>query len=281
MENLSARPLSYKPPPSSPIGVFDSGVGGLTVLKEIIRQLPGEDVVYFADTARVPYGNRSPEEILSFNREIIRFLVKRGVKMVIMACGTSSSLAYPVIKDEFAIYLVSLIEPGAEEALAATHSGKIGVIATSGTVNSGAYEKAIKTLNPDLLVYSQACPLFVPLVEGGCEDTEEARKAAREYLTPLLNDKIDTLVLGCTHYPHLSKVIREVAGPEVALVDPAGAAVAAAKRSLKKAGTLKPVGAAASYEYLTTGEPRHFQELGSRLLGKNITRATRVDLPLK
>ncbi len=197
-----------------------------------------------------------------------------------MACGTSSSIAYPIIKDDYSVYLVSLIVPGAEAALAASRRGRIGVIATAGTINSGSYEKALKSLNKEIVVASQACPLFVPLVEGGLFDSDEARKAAKEYLTPLIKEKIDALVLGCTHYPHLAKVIREVVGPEVALVDPAGAAVAAAKKLLQKEGTLR-TGTNPSYEYLTTADPLRFQEIGSRLLGRNIVRATQVDLPLK
>lgn len=246
-----------------------------------MRQLPHEDVIYFADTARVPYGSRPPEEILAFNREIIPFLIKRGAKMIIMACGTSSSIAYPVIKDEFPAYLVSLIEPGARAALAATRQGRIGVIATAGTINSGAYQKMLTSINSDVQVFAQACPLFVPLIEGGYLEGEEVRRAVKEYLTPLLAKKIDTLVLGCTHYPHLARVIQEVAGPDVTLVDPAGAAVAAAKTLLKKFKTIKQTADQPDYTYLTTGQAGPFQELGSRLLGKTIARATMVNLPLK
>ncbi|MFA6170227.1 MAG: glutamate racemase [Candidatus Margulisiibacteriota bacterium] len=283
-ERILGKPSSAeegKVTPSSPIGVFDSGVGGLTVLKELMRQLPHEDVIYFADTARVPYGNRPPEEILAFNREIIPFLIKRGAKLIIMACGTSSSIAYPVVKDEFPVYLVSLIEPGARAALSATRRGRIGVIATAGTVNSGAYEKTLRSINSDIIVTSQACPLFVPLIEGGHLEGEEVRRAVKECLTPVLTQKIDTLILGCTHYPHLAKVIREVAGPEITLIDPAGEAVAEAKALLKKFKTIKQTADQPNYTYLTTGQPRPFQELGTKLLGKTIAKAIMVNLPLK
>lgn len=258
--------------------MFDSGVGGLTVLKEVMRQLPHEDVIYFADTARVPYGSRSPEEILAFNREIIPFLIKRGAKLIIMACGTSSSIAYPIVKDEFPVYLVSLIEPGARAALSVTKRGRIGVIATAGTVNSGAYEKTIRSINSDVIVAAQACPLFVPLIEGGHLEGEEVQRVAKEYLTPLLAQKIDTLILGCTHYPHLAKVIQAIVGPDVILVDPASEAVAEAKSLLKRFKTIKQGTGQPAYTYLTTGQARSFQELGTKLLGKTIARVLNVSL---
>jgi len=262
--------------PSSPIGIFDSGVGGLTVLKEIMRQLPNEDLVYLADTARVPYGGRPPEEIVKFNEEIIPFLIERGVKLIIMACGTSSAIAYPVVKDKYPVQIVSLIEPGSRAAVAASPSGRIGLIATVGTVNSHAYQKTIHALKKEAEVFAHACPLFVPLIEGGFTEADETKRVVKEYLKPLLNDKIDTLILGCTHYPHLINALRERAGQGVAFVDPAEEAVSDAKKLLHKAGTISGKTHVPKYEYLVTGSVVQFQDIGSRLLGKPITHAKHV-----
>ncbi|MFA4844149.1 MAG: glutamate racemase [Candidatus Margulisiibacteriota bacterium] len=272
------KPETKKVTPASPIGIFDSGVGGLTVLREIIRQLPHEDVVYLADTARLPYGGRSPEEIVKFNEEIIPYLIGEGVKLIVMACGTSSAIAYPVLKDKYKVHLVSLVEPGARSALAATRSRVIGLFATAGTVNSHAYQTMLHSLDNDVVVHARACPLFVPLIEGGFIEAEETRKVVKEYLKPLLKENIDTLILGCTHYPHLARVIQEIAGPNVTLVDPAAATVLETKKLLDKAGTIKDNSHQPKYDYLVTGSPIQFQDLGSRLLGKPINRVRQVVL---
>ena len=271
-ENIEEKKMT----PASPIGVFDSGVGGLTVLKEIIRQLPGEDVIYLADTARVPYGGRSAEEIIKINEEIIPLLIDQGCKLIIMACGTSSSIAYPVLKDRYKVHLISLIEPGARAAVNATRSGVIGLVATVGTVNSQAYQNAVMDLKKDAKVIAQACPLFVPLIEGGFIEAEETKRVVKEYLKPLLKENIDTLILGCTHYPHLARALRERTGPNVVFVDPAEEAVAGARKLLQKAGTIKSQATTPRYEYLITGSVVQFQDLGSRLLGKPITHAKHV-----
>lgn len=265
--------------PSSPIGVFDSGVGGLTVLSQLIKQLPHEDVIYLADTARVPYGGRPPQEIIKINREIIPYLLKQEAKMIIMACGTSSSIAYPVVKDEYPVRIVDLIDPGARAAVSASRSGRIGVIATAATVSSHAFQKRIRELKKEAEVHAVGCPLFVPLIEGGFVDSDETRRVAKEYLKPLLKEKIDTLILGCTHYPHLLKILAEVAGPEVLLIDPAEQAAADTRKMLKKAGTLKTRAAPAKYEFLVTGSAVQFQDLGSRLLDRPIVGARQVTLP--
>jgi len=264
--------------PASPIGVFDSGVGGLTVLVQLSQQLPHEDIIYLADTARIPYGSKSTEEIIKINQEIVPFLIKKGAKLIIMACGTSSAIAYPVIKDEYPIEMISLIEPGAHAALASSKNGRIGVIATAATVNSHAYQHKLKELNSDVEVHATSCPLFVPLIEGGFTETEETKKVAKEYLHPLLKEGIDTLILGCTHYPHLSKVIQEICGHQVILVDPAQEAVLVAQQMLKKADTLKKSSKPASHEYFTTTEPAQFEMIGSRLLGKPIIGTKQVSL---
>jgi len=253
--------------------VFDSGVGGLTVLRQIMEKLPHEDLIYLADTARVPYGNRAPEEIIEINREILPFLIKEGAKLIVMACGTSSAIAYPVLKDEYPVHIISLIEAGARAAENATRSGRIGLIATAATVNSGAYPQAIKGQ-----VFSAACPLFVPLIEGGFVDSDETRKVAKEYLKPLLKEDIDTLILGCTHYPHLANLIKEIVGNNVTLVDPAEEVVLDIKKMLKKAGTLKAANTPGKCEYFVTGSPLQFVEVGSRLLGRPIPHAKQIAL---
>lgn len=275
---IGGKRKEEKVTPSSPIGVFDSGVGGLTVLRQIIKKLPHEDVIYLADSARVPYGGRPPQEIIKINHEVLSFLLKEGAKLILMACGTSSSIAYPVVKDKYPFHIINLVDPGSRAAVAATRSGNIGIIATIGTVSSHAFQKKIKELKKDANVHAAGCPLFVPLIEGGFTETEETKRIAKEYLKPLLKEKIDTLILGCTHYPHLSKIIKAITGPEVVLVDPAEEAVADAKKMLKKAGTLKTKASPPKYEYLVTGSPIQFQDIGSRLLGKSIVGVKQVTL---
>jgi len=263
--------------PSSPIGVFDSGVGGLTVLRQLMHKLPHEDILYLADTARIPYGGRPPEEIIKINQEIIPFLIKHGAKMIVIACGTSSAIAYPILKDQYPIQMISLIEPGSRAAVDATRSGTIGLIATVGTVNSHAYQHKIKELKKEVVVHAAGCPLFVPLIEGGFIEAEETRRVAREYLKPLLKEKIDTLILGCTHYPHLYQLLQQLTGPNVTLIDPAEEAVNDAKKLLKGAGNLRPA-VQAKYEFMVTGSVMQFEELGSRLLGRPIIGARQVKL---
>ena len=246
-----------------------------------MRQLPHEDAIYLADTARVPYGGRSPEEILRINEAIIPFLIDQGAKLIVVACGTSSALAYPVLKDKYKVHLTGMIESGARAALAATRSGRIGVIATVGTIHSHAYQKTLQSLKAGVEVFGQPCPLFVPLIEGGFVDAEETRRVAKEYLQPLIKDQIDTLILGCTHYPHLLKILKERVGPEVAIVDPAEAVVKDVAKLLRQAGTLKDKTRPPKYEYLVTGSAPQFRDLGSRLLGQPIAHAKHVEIVVK
>ncbi len=205
LQKISPVAEKYEPPESAPIGMFDSGVGGLTVFEKTARLLPRESIIYLADTARVPYGGRSASEIIKINKEIIELFTGFGVKLLIIACGTSSALAYPVLKNIYRLPMVEMIEGGAELAAKATKNNKIGVIATVGTINSLAYQNAIKKINKEAEVIGIACPLLVPLIEGGFAASEETEKVLKEYLKPLRSAKIDTLVLGCTHYPHLEQ----------------------------------------------------------------------------
>lgn len=217
-----------------PIGVFDSGVGGLTVFKEIQKQLPQESVIYFGDLARVPYGAKSKEEIIAINEDVLTYLVARNVKMVIVACNTSSAIALEYDKDKFSIPIVGVIGPGANTAFAVTKTKRIGIIATAATVRSHAYKKILTSLNKSLVVVEQACPKFVPLIESGKTEGPEVLAAVQEYLQPLKEAQIDTLIFGCTHYPHIEKAIRQFVGPELKFVDPAVGTVALAREILER-----------------------------------------------
>jgi len=206
-----------------PIGIFDSGVGGLTVYKAIRQAFPEEDLIYFGDTARVPYGPKSPNTIIEYSVQNARFLLQQGIKTLIVACNTSSSVAIPQLKELTKIPIIGVIDPGSEVAVRSTKNKRIGVIGTEGTVRSEAYTKAIKLREPNAKVFSTACPLFVPIVEEGWQDHQIALQVVKEYLNPLMDKDIDTLVLGCTHYPLLSHVIQTYLGDSVELVDSATA----------------------------------------------------------
>lgn len=213
------------------IGVFDSGLGGLTAVKQIMKELPNESIVYFGDTGRVPYGTRSKETIIKYSRSDVNFLLSKDVKVIVVACGTASSVALPVIKDEYDLPIIGVVDAAANAAVSATKNKKIGIIGTPGTIKSGSYEKVIKSLMPDSVVYRRACPLFVPLVENGHFETQVARLVTEEYLEEIKAQGVDTLILGCTHYPLLKKVIGEYMGEDVALID-AGAEVAKALKEV-------------------------------------------------
>ena len=206
-----------------PIGVFDSGVGGLTVVKQIMKVMPHENIVYFGDTARVPYGTKSKEAVTKYSKQIVRFLQTKDVKAIIIACNTASSNSLEELQKTFDVPLFGVVVPGVEEALRSTKNKKIGVIGTAGTVRSGAYERMICERDREMQVYSKACPLFVPLAEEGWTENEVAKQAARNYLQELVDIGIDSLVLGCTHYPLLKRCIGTTVGDSIKLVDPAKA----------------------------------------------------------
>jgi glutamate racemase len=226
----------------SPIGVFDSGVGGLTVVKELVNQMPSEDIVYFGDTARVPYGIKSKETIIRFSIENILFLLKKEVKLICVACNTVSSMALPVIKNHFRVPIVGVIAPGAREAVYATRNKHIGVIGTKGTVKSRAYEEEIKQLDPGVKVTAVACPLFVPFVEEGWLEGPVVQEVAEKYLYPLKKAEVDTVILGCTHYPLLKNVIKKVLGKDVCLIDSAKQVAVEVKNILAVQGSLNKTG---------------------------------------
>ncbi|MGA2193175.1 MAG: glutamate racemase [Nitrospirota bacterium] len=263
---------------TNPIGVFDSGIGGLTVLKEIHHHLPGEDIIYFGDTARVPYGIKSAETVQRFSHEVADYLTAKDIKMLVVACNTASAAALTSLRESLPIPVIGVLMPGAYAATRATKTGKIGVIGTEGTVNSGAYPRLIRNIRPDASVVSRACPLFVPLVEEGRLSGEITTLAANEYLAALKGEGIDTLVLGCTHYPLIKPVIGEVMGPEVTLIDSAHETAQEVGRVLKKTGLLNGSDRPASISYYVTDAPERFKTVGERFLGYSIGSVHKAEL---
>ncbi len=260
------------------IGIFDSGVGGLTVLREIIRVLPQEDTVYFGDTARVPYGTKSPETVTRYAGEIASFLLKRDIKLLVVACNTASAVALPSLKRMLSIPVVGVIEPGARRAAEVTRSGRIGVIGTAGTIRSSAYTRAIKRLKPDAEVLTRACPLFVSLAEEGWVDNQVARLTAQTYLQELKDAAVDTLVLGCTHYPLLKPLIAEVMGPEVALVDSAEETARTVAAILSDKKLLRPEAEKGNHHFYVSDIPAGFIRAGNRFLGGRLGDVYQVNL---
>jgi glutamate racemase len=255
---------------ATPLGVFDSGIGGLTVARALFERLPRESVIYFGDTARVPYGPKSPETVRRYSREILAYLLHRGVKAVVVACNTSTAHALEHLRAHAPVPVVGVIEPGARAAVAATASGRIGVIGTAGTITSGAYERAIKALRPEATVVSQACPLFVPLVEEGWFDHPATALIAREYLQPLERARVDVLVLGCTHYPLLRSLLGQVLGPGVRLIDSAEETANAVCHELETAGMLAPAGGQPTHQFVVSDDEPHFRRVGARFLGEKL-----------
>jgi len=261
--------------PGAPIGIFDSGVGGLTVLRQLYRQLPQESVIYFGDTARLPYGTRSQAEILQFVREILTWMVQQGTKMVIMACNTSSALALETVRSEFDIPILGLILPGARAAV--QPGRRIGVIATPATVASDAYRQAVLEIDPAAQVWQVGCPAFVPLIEQNRIEDPYTLEVARDYLEPLIQEQIDTLIYGCTHYPYLAPVLQQILPAGVRLVDPAVHVIAAAAQELDLLG-LKSLRPALSTRFCVSGNPQPFIQLAGQWLGFTPT-VERVRLP--
>jgi glutamate racemase len=255
---------------SRPIGIFDSGVGGLTVVAKMQEILPKENLVYFGDTARVPYGTKSKETVTKFSVENVEFLMEHNVKLVIVACNTASSLSLDFLKRCFKVPIIGVIEPGAREAASVTRNDRIGVIGTHATVSSGAYEKAIKKINPRYSVFTQACPLFVPLVEEGWVDKAVTDSVAQIYLKPLKRRSVDTLILGCTHYPILRGVLRKNMGQGVILIDSAREVAREAREILDASGLLNGSGSKGKYKFFVSDEPNRFIRIGEQFLKKRI-----------
>ena len=257
----------------APIGVFDSGIGGLTVARELMRQLPHERIIYFGDTARVPYGPKSPDTVRRYSREIAGLLRSEGVKALVIACNTATAHALPALRDELPMPVVGVVRPGARAAAAASEGGKIGVIGTAGTIASGAYERAIRALLPDAYIIARACPLFVPLVEEGWLDTPATRLIAEEYMRPFREPAMRTLVLGCTHYPLLKPLLSKILGPGVKLIDSAHETAAETGRVLGESGLLAaPPGEPPEHRFIASDAADHFLALAQRFLGSGIER---------
>jgi len=263
---------------SAPIGVFDSGFGGLTVVREMMRQLPHESIIYFGDTARVPYGPKSPDTVRRYSHEITSFLRGEGVKAVVVACNTATAHALPMLREELPIPVIGVVEPGARAAVAASRGGAVGVIGTKGTIASGAYERAIRALSPDMQITVRACPLFVPLVEEGWTEAEATSIIAREYLAPFANAHVDTLVLGCTHYPLLKPLIERILGADVCLIDSARETAAETGRVLDQHELRAGATAVARHRFIASDAPQQFLELGQRFLGTAIERVETLTL---
>jgi glutamate racemase len=254
----------------SAIGVFDSGIGGLTVAQEIIRQLPSESVVYFGDTARVPYGPKSPDTVRRYSQEIADFLSGEGVKAIVIACNTATAHALTMLREKLPIPVIGVVEPGARAAVKATTTNRIGVIGTVGTIKSGAYERAIRALDPDAIITARPAPLLVPLVEEGWTDHEAARLIVDEYLQPFKAAGVDTLVLGCTHYPLLKPILADALGPAVKLIDSAEETAAETGRTLAQQGISTDDGHEATHRFIASDDPLMFLQLGQRFLGGTI-----------
>jgi glutamate racemase len=253
-----------------PIGVFDSGIGGLTVVRALMHRLPHEPLIYFGDTARVPYGNKSPETVRRYSREILEFLLSRDVKLVVVACNTASAHALEELKRVAPVPVEGVIEPGARAAVAGSRSGRIGVIGTAGTIASGAYVRAIEAADGKVRVTARACPLFVPLVEEGWLEHAATRLIAEEYLAPLRAEEIDTLVLGCTHYPLLKPLLASLLGPDVALIDSADETAAAVGRELEASTLHAPPGATGHVHFVVSDDTSRFVGVGKRFLGERV-----------
>ena len=263
---------------SAPIGVFDSGIGGLTVVRELAARLPGEDIIYLGDTARVPYGTKSGRTVVSYSRNNAGFLVSKGVKMLVVACNTSSAVSLPALSSEFDVPVIGVIEPGARKAASVTKTKRVGVIGTPSTVNSSAYKKALEKISPDITVYSRACPLFVPLADEGWTEGQVTELIAERYLGPLKESGIDVLVLGCTHYPLLKTTIQKIMGDGITLVDSAEETAIEIEKVLKQSRMLNENNRKPFREYYLTDVSDTFVSVAGRFLGEKIDKIEMVDI---
>ena len=261
-----------------PVGVFDSGVGGLTVVSQLFRSLPQEDIIYFGDTAHLPYGSKSKEAVTRYSLNIANFLKAQKVKIIVVACNTASSFALSSLKEKIDLPIIGVIEPGAQAAIDTTRNFKIGIIGTEGTIKSGAFEEALRRMDRNVKVFSRKCPLFVHLIEEGWQDKPVTLQIAEEYLSPLKDKGIDTLILGCTHYPLLKGHLSRIMGQEVSLIDTAEATAKAVKRTLEEKNLLRKGNRKAVYKFFVSDDPEEFRRLGRRFLGKSIDKAERVNL---
>ncbi len=256
--------------PHAPIGVFDSGLGGLTVVKQMRMLLPGGDILYFGDLARLPYGTKSSAQIIRFSLQNTAFLLKQGIKALVVACNSSSSSAFSTLRRRFSVPMIDVIGPAVEEAVRKSRTGRIGLIATRATIESGAYEKALRTRHSRCRVFSAACPLFVPLVEEGMSGDPVTERMAERYLAPLIRRRIDTLILGCTHYPLLTGVLKKVLPRSVHLVDSARPTVEQLRKILTEKKLASSKQKSGSLRIFVSDKPRRFTEIGENFLGEKL-----------
>jgi len=261
-----------------PIGVFDSGIGGLTVVKRLASTLPTEDIIYFGDTARVPYGSKSNSTVIEYSIQDTKFLLSKNVKAVVVACNTASSIALDELKKNFDLPIIGMINPGARLAIESTRNGRIGVIGTRATISNKAYSEEIKKLKPSIFVFEKACPLFVPLAEEGWINHKAAFEIAEEYLKELRDLKIDTLVLGCTHYPILSGVIQKVIGEKVTLIDSGVASAAVVMEELDRTNLHTNKFSKGNRDFFVSDIQVKFKEVAELFLGEPITEVKKVEL---
>ena len=259
-----------------PIGIFDSGLGGLTVVREIQKALPSEDIVYFGDTARVPYGTKSKETVTRFSKENVSFLLKFKVKLVVVACNTASSLSLGALVKSFDLPIIGVIEPGVNRAVDTARNGAVGVIGTRSTIQSGTYQNLLKKSMPGIKIVSRPCPLFVPLVEEGWLNNGVTFSIVKEYLSDFKNQKVKTLILGCTHYPLLKPIIKKFMGRDVKLIDSAHETAKMVKEVLSKKGLLSDKKGLSNYRYFVTDEPAAFKKIGERFLKSSIKSIRKV-----
>jgi glutamate racemase len=262
--------------PDDAIGIFDSGIGGLTVLHSLARLLPHEQLIYLGDTARGPYGTKSAETVTKYSFENADFLIDKGIKLLVVACNSASAVALEALKEHCDVPVVGVVAPGARAAAAKTRNGKVGVIGTEATIGSGAYSRALRRCRPDVEVYTRACPLFVPLAEEGWVDNDIARQTAALYLASLATSGIDTLILGCTHYPLLAGTIGEFLGAGVALVDSAEATAEEVRDHLVQHGLARSAGRGGA-SFFVTDVPERFVRVGQRFLGERVESAVRIE----
>ncbi|HDS01601.1 MAG TPA: glutamate racemase [candidate division Zixibacteria bacterium] len=263
---------------SQPIGIFDSGLGGLTVVKEILKILPNEDIIYFGDTGRTPYGPRSKDIIIEFSRQDTNFLLEQNVKIIVVACNTASAQALDEIRKDYDIEMIGVIEPGAISAVRATKNGKVGIIGTAGTISSDSYARTINRLDSSIKVFSMACPLFVPLVEEGYLDKEATRLIAEDYLSIFTSNGIDTLVLGCTHYPLLKGIIHEILGRDIVLIDSAEETAQIVYKKLIEMNLLREKTASVLHKFYVSDFPERFHQVARHFMGDRIQNVIRIDI---
>jgi len=263
---------------TNPIGIFDSGVGGLTVVKSIESLLPNENIVYFGDTARVPYGSKSNSTVIEYALQDASFLEKKNVKLIIVACNTASSIALESIRKKYKIPIIGMIEPGAKSAMEATHTNRIGVIGTETTISNKAYSKVLLNLDSKVKVIEKACPLLVPLAEEGWIDHPATKLIVKEYLSELKKENIDTLILGCTHYPILRSIIQEAIGQNVKLIDSGEAASVEVEDYLNGIGLKNISNNLGRDQYFVSDTPTKFKEVANLFLGKEVQHIEKIDL---